>query len=197
MPDISRRSVILAATIVPLIAVESPGQVSVTPLVAFSSEQLKTLEAFVDRLIPEDENGPGARECGAANYIDRALADTLAAEKPGFTAGLGALDQFSRETHGQAFAELSAEARDAVLTAMDNNTATGFTPSSQVFFNRLRTLTLEGTFGDPYYGGNKAFAGWDLIGYPGPRLAVSPDEQKMKIQIKPAHLSAWGGTHGH
>ena len=33
----------------------------------------------------------------------------------------------------------------------------------------VRTHTLQGTFGDPYYGGNANFVGWDLIGYPGVR----------------------------
>ena len=42
---------------------------------ALSPAQLKTLEAFIDRIVPKDELGPGAVECGAANYIDRALAD--------------------------------------------------------------------------------------------------------------------------
>ena len=31
----------------------------------------------------------------------------------------------------------------------------------------VRTHTLQGTFGDPYYGGNANFVGWDLIGFPG------------------------------
>jgi hypothetical protein len=60
----------------------------------------------------------------------------------------------------------------------------------------MRRLTLEGTFGDPYYGGNKGFAGWDLIRYPGARLVVSLEEQKM-APIKPTHVSAWGSNHGH
>ena len=39
--------------------------------------------------------------------------------------------------------------------------------------------TLEGTFGDPHYGGNQDFIGWDLIGYPGLRLAVTAEQQRM------------------
>jgi hypothetical protein len=37
----------------------------------------------------------------------------------------------------------------------------------------VRTHTLQGTFGDPYYGGNANFVGWDLIGYPGIRSNVT------------------------
>ena len=190
---ISRRSVIVSAAIIPIAAIRSAAQ---TPPTALSADELKILDAFADRLIPKDENGPGASECGAANYIDRVLAGQNAGEKTGFTQGLAATDAYARKTHGAPFAELSADKRDAVLTAIDGGTAEGF-PNSRTFFTRIRRLTLEGTFSDPYYGGNRGFAGWDLIGYPGPRLAVSSDEQKMKVQIKPVHISAWGNTHGH
>ena len=66
----------------------------------------------------------------------------------------------------------------------------GFTPDSRTFFHRVRQLTLEGMFGDPSYGGNRGFAGWDLIRYPGPRMAVAPDEQKLREPIKPLRASA-------
>ena len=32
---------------------------------------------------------------------------------------------------------------------------------------RLRSHTIEGMFADPVYGGNKDFAGWRLVGFPG------------------------------
>src|SRR5258708_5821760 len=48
---------------------------------ALTPGQLKTLEAFIDRLIPEDENGPGAVAAGAQDYINIQLAGYLAPEK--------------------------------------------------------------------------------------------------------------------
>ena len=63
-------------------------------------------------------------------------------------------------------------------------------------FLRLRQLTLEGTFSDPFYGGNKNFAGWDLLRYPGPRLAVAPDDQKIEMP-KPIRRSVHGASNGH
>ena len=82
---------------------------------------------------------------------------------------------------------------------MESGSAEGF-PNARAFFNRARRLTMEGMFGDPYYGGNKNFAGWDLIRYPGPRLATTQDDQKMGVEIKPYHHSAYGAAgenHGH
>ena len=53
--------------------------------------------------------------------------------------------------------------------------------------------THQGTFGDPYYGGNANFIGWDLIGYPGIRTMVTAaDQQKLeKNDLKPNHKSAY------
>jgi len=193
--QLTRRTVIASATFVPLAALTAAAQ---APATALSASQLKTVEAFIDRLVPKDENGPGAVECGAANYIDRALAGALSNEKSAFLDGLASTDVFAHATHKAAFADLSAELRDEVLTAMDNGTAAGF-PNARAFFNRVRRLTLEGMFGDPYYGGNKNFAGWDLIRYPGPRLAVSPEDQKMSTPPKPYRRSAYGtgAMNGH
>jgi hypothetical protein len=192
--NISRRSVIASAALVPVAAITSAAQQAAES--ALSASQLRTLEAFVDRLIPKDDLGPGATECGVAVYINRSLGDYLAPEKAAFIAGLEATDAFARRTEDRAFADLSPEKQDALLTAMDNGTAAGF-PDARAFFGRVRRLALEGMFGDPSYGGNRNFAGWDLIRYPGPRLAVSPEDQKMGVAIKPLRASAYGNGHGH
>src|SRR3984893_13222236 len=41
-------------------------------LETLTAAEADTLEAIVARLIPSDENGPGATEARAAHYIDRA-----------------------------------------------------------------------------------------------------------------------------
>ena len=150
-----------------------------------------TLEAIVARLIPEDENGPGAITARAAHYIDRALAGVLASSRPAYAAGLAAVDSYAQESKGASFTMLSPKDQDAVLSDMEKNTARGFTGSSSAFFRLVRNHTIEGTFADPYYGGNAGFAGWDLIGYPGVRTFVSADEQRMGITVKPNHRSAY------
>lgn len=193
--EISRRAVIVSAAIVPVAALTATSQTTARPA-ALSDAQLGLLAAIVDRIIPKDELSPSASECGVTEYINRSLGDYLAAEKPAFIEGLEMTDAFAHRTEDKAFVDLSAERQDAVLTAMDNGAAEGFA-NAKVFFNRARRLTLEGMFGDPYYGGNKNFAGWDLIRYPGPRLATSADDQRMGVEIKPYHHSAYGEGHGH
>jgi gluconate 2-dehydrogenase gamma chain len=195
--EISRRAVIVSAALVPVAALTVAAQTP--PPSALSDAQLRLLAAFVDRLIPKDELGPSASECDVPVYINRALGDYLAGEKTAFVEGLEATDALARRTQNAAFADLTPAQQDALLTSMDNGDADGF-PNARAFFNRARRLALEGMFGDPYYGGNKNFAGWDLIKYPGPRLATSADDQKMGVEIKPYHHSAYGasgGNHGH
>ena len=193
----SRRSLIISAAIIPVSAIRTAAA-PVPAATALTEGQLKILDAFTDRLIPRDENGPGARDCGASNYINRVLSDTIAGEKPTIVEGLKALDAFAVTSQGKPFIDLPPDTQDTVLLALEAGQVPGFTPNSRAFFTRIRRLTLEGTFSDPFYGGNKGFAGWDLIGYPGPRLAVSPEEQRMHVDIKPLHISVWGGVNnGH
>ena len=161
------------------------------PYVNLTAAEAATLEAIVARLIPADRTGPGALEAGAARYIDGALGDALAAQRPAYAAGLAALEAFSRAQAGESFATLPAERQDELLTLVEQNQATGFTPSSAAFFELVLGHTLEGTFGDPHYGGNPDFVGWELIGYPGLRLAVTAEQQRMAAALEPQHTSAY------
>ncbi len=56
--------------------------------------------------------------------------------------------------------------------------------------------THQGTFGDPYYGGNANFIGWDLIRYPGVRTMVTAADQKSLEgnALKANHKSAYDYT---
>jgi gluconate 2-dehydrogenase gamma chain len=189
-------------------AAQPPAPIAQAPreaLETLTAAESDTLEAIVARLIPTDENGPGAAEARAAHYIDRALTGPLASSRRAYTAGLAAVDSYAQSSKGAPFASLAPKDQDAVLSDMEKNVAKGFTPNSSAFFNLLRTHTIQGTFCDPYYGGNADFVGWDLIGYPGVRIAVSADDQRLGAGLKPNHKSAYdnamftkkGGSHGH
>lgn len=191
---VSRRSVIAGAALIPAARLSLSAQPK-TPAAVFSLEQKKTLEAFLDRLVPKDELGPGAVECGVADYIERSLAGAIADEKESFLDGLAGMDAFAHRAHGASFAGLPVDKQDAVLMAMERGSAEGFDNARGVFA-RFRRLALEGMFGDPYYGGNRSFAGWDLIRYPGPRVAVSADEQRLRAEVKPYRRSAYGEKSG-
>jgi len=163
-----------------------PAADSTATLTAAESE---TLKAMVARIIPADENGPGALEARADHYIDLALGGALASMRPLYAAGLAAVDAYAQSSKGALFAKLTPAGQDAVLAEMQENRATGFPGRSSEFFDTVRTHTIQGTFADPFYGGNANFIGWDLIGYPGARVVVTAEEQLA--EAKPNHKSAY------
>ena len=148
------------------------------------------LEAMVARIIPTDANGAGAREARAARYIDRALGGALASSRPLYSVGLAAVDELARSSRGQAFTALSPDAQDVVLSNVESGSVPGFADAA-AFFALVRAHTLQGTFCDPYYGGNAALVGWDLIGYPGVRTFVAADDQRLGADVPVNHKSAY------
>jgi gluconate 2-dehydrogenase gamma chain len=178
-------------------------------LETLTAAEADILEAIVARLIPTDENGPGASEARAAHYIDRALTGPLRSFRESYAANLAATDAYAASTKGAGFAQLTTADQDAVLSDIERDVATGFSPCAAAFFNLVRAHTIQGTFCDPYYGGNANFVGWDLVDYPGIRMAVSENEQRQNTP-PPARRSAYddpmftmkggntiGGDHGH
>jgi len=161
------------------------------PLETLTPSEAAVLEAIAARLIPTDSTGPGATEARAAHYIDRALGGALAGSRDAYRAGLASVDAYARDVKGASFAALPPADQDAVLVDVERNAASGFATGSAPFFNLVLGHVLQGTFGDPYYGGNRNFVGWDLIGYPGVRLAVNAEQQRLDPALTPTHMSAY------
>jgi gluconate 2-dehydrogenase gamma chain len=185
-------AIVPAATGAPAspVSAQSPRAAAVArePLETLTAVEADVLEAVCARLIPTDENGPGAAEARAAHYIDRALAGFLAPNRQAYADGLAAIDRHAVNVRGTPFAKLPAADQDAVLKDIEAGKAAGL-PSA--FFALVRTHTIQGTFCDPFYGGNANFVGWDLIGYPGVRTIVTEGEQRLGITLKPNHKSAY------
>ena len=133
-----------------------------------NDENAATIAAFAERLMPGGPGKPGARDAGVLNYIDLALAGAYFDQQDFYRRGLAALDAYCRKTFMKPFVDLSPSQQDEVITALEQGKASEFTyPTGQAFFNAVRTHTMEGMFADPIYGGNKDFAGWKLVGFPG------------------------------
>src|SRR5262244_29341 len=138
-------------------------------------DQSATIKAFAERL------KPGAPDANVLNYIDLALAGAYSDQLDFYRRGIAQLDAYCQATFKEPFAKLPAARQDEVITALEQGKATGFTyPTAQAFFNTLRTHTIEGMFADPVYGGNKDFAGWRLVGFPGAHPAFTPADMASK-----------------
>ena len=149
------------------------------------------LEAVVARLVPSDVTSPGAAEARAAHYIDRALGGALASSRETYRQGLATIDAVAVSSRGEPFARLSAGDQDALLRQLEADMPATFPGGAAAFFTLVLGHTLQGTFGDPHYGGNRNFAGWDLLGYPGIRLAVTADQQRLGEKPAATHMSAY------
>jgi gluconate 2-dehydrogenase gamma chain len=151
----------------------------------FNDEDAAAVEAFAERLMPGAPGMPGARDADVLNYIDLALSGAYADQQDFYRRGLAQLDAYCQTTYQMPFAHLDAARQDAVIEALEAGKATGFTyPTAQAFFNTLRTHTMEGMFADPVYGGNKDFAGWRLVGFPGAQPLFTPEDMKSKEAFK-------------
>jgi gluconate 2-dehydrogenase gamma chain len=183
--------VAVVGPVVPVAAVQTPaGSADATggALRALTRLEYDTLDALCARIIPTDASGPGAREARAARYIDWGLDGALAAVREQYAAGLGAVEAYAIKSKGVSFSTLSPVDQDAIITDLAQNAVP---QAPQAFFNTLRGHTIQGTFSDPFYGGNASYVGWDLIRYPGVRVAVPAEYQQWNTELKPNHQSAY------
>jgi gluconate 2-dehydrogenase gamma chain len=161
------------------------------PLLYLNETEHAFVVAVVDTLIPADELSPSGSDCGCAVYIDRQLASAWGAGAKSYrsgpfangkpeqgyqlpltpaefvSAGIAAANEWSRETYDHDFDLLSTDRRVEALKAMEDGKAEFVHFSSKAFFTRLLTLTMEGFFSDPIYGGNRNKAAWKMLGFPG------------------------------
>ncbi|WP_249869155.1 gluconate 2-dehydrogenase subunit 3 family protein [Oceanobacillus saliphilus] len=187
-------------------------------LMYFTPEQFAITDAATERIFPEDDNGPGAKELLIAYYIDHQLAGgwgTGATEYtsgpffPGeptqgyqgrlnrqqiFTIGLKGIQDYSQKTYQKNFPQLTAEEQDAVLTEFADGNVTLSGPTSSHFFSELRAATLEGAYADPLYGGNAGMAGWEMKNFPGHQMSYLNIIEEEFTEIKPQALNS---QHNH
>jgi gluconate 2-dehydrogenase gamma chain len=173
-------------------------QFSRTP-VYLTAQERAFVTAATSRLIPTDELGPGAAEADVTTFIDRQLGGPYGRGEGWYLAGpflagapeqgwqseltpaqiyrlaIAAVDAHcSRSFSGQTFAKLTSEQQDAVLRAMQKGEIALGDLSAKIFFQLLHQNTIEAFFSDPVHGGNRNFAGWKMISYPGVRYDWRP-----------------------
>ena len=188
----------------------------------FTPEEVATVEAIVDRLIPADHLSPGGKDAGCAVFIDRQLAG-LRQVQPAlyegpfanglptqgyqgeltpsgrYRDGLRALNDYARAAHRQKLraAEGAGAGRGPApgwrSGKIDLKLAHGL--SSRAFFELVLQNTMEGFFADPLYGGNKGMAGWKLIGFPGARYDYRDHIDKHNVPYPHGpDLDLWRGA---
>ena len=161
----------------------------------FSAAEWTFINAAVDRLIPSNEDGPGAIELGVPEFIDRQMdtgyghgefwymsgpfvpdVDFSLGYQLRFTprefyrAAIADIDAWCQKNHGKKFGDLDGATQDQILILLQKGTIDLVTvPKPDEFFLQLLANTKEGYFADPMYGGNRGMAAWKMIGFPGAR----------------------------
>jgi gluconate 2-dehydrogenase gamma chain len=217
--ELSRRTLLLAGAVaipVSSFAGDYPWQpnsadhqiaVSGSNYLFFNPEEAAFIEAAVERLIPADESGPGAREAGVALFIDRQLAGgfgmgertylggpfaagtptqgyQLHAPAVAYREAIASVNAYARQTGNTDFARLSGEAQDRLLHELESGHAQlNGSVGAKPFFDMLWQNTIEGYFADPLYGGNRGMNGWRMIGFPGAHYDYRPQLAHMHERL--------------
>jgi gluconate 2-dehydrogenase gamma chain len=181
------------------VSIAAPAEPQTDPNALRSLTRLEydTLDAICSRIIPTDENGPGAKEARTVRYIDWGLAGYLnnggggrggASPREQYAKCLAAVEAYALSTKGVSFSRLSPADQDTIVNSLAQNQV----PAAPMnFFNTIRTHTIEGTFSDPFYGGNYNATGWELIGYPGVRISVPAEYQQWGNKLEQGRQSAY------
>ncbi|HHT2831152.1 gluconate 2-dehydrogenase subunit 3 family protein [Klebsiella aerogenes] len=160
----------------------------------FNDREWLFINAVVARLIPADELGPGAKEAGVPEFIDRQLNTPYATgsiwymqgpfnpdvpkemgyqlplvPKQIYNLGIADAEEWCQNQYHKSFAELSGEQQDEALGLWESGKAQFKQLPASLFFSYLLQNTREGFFSDPIHGGNKGMVGWTLINFPGAR----------------------------
>jgi gluconate 2-dehydrogenase gamma chain len=162
-------------------------------------EERAFVEAATERLIPDEEDGLGARGAAVAVFIDRQLAGPYGRAQhwymqgpwakgtpqqgyqlkltPGelYRAATRDVNAWCQKSHSKDFALLSVAEQDEVLHGLESGDIELADVPAKVFFAMLWNNTVEGFLADPMYGGNRNFTGWKLVGFPGPRYNYIDD----------------------
>jgi gluconate 2-dehydrogenase gamma chain len=143
-------------------------------LQTFTRDSFLTLSAVCERLFPRDVD-PGAIDLGVPQFIDRTVhdAEELSGVRALLVRTLPLLDKESERRFGARFHAAKPEDQDQLLESWQH----GHDQTAR-FVALTLSLTLEGVFGDPKYGGNKGGRGFQL-------LAFAPDPPFVKSSPMP------------
>ena len=186
----------------------------------FNAAEVAIIEPALDRLIPADELGPGALGAGVNNYLDRQLGGAWGAGErlyrsgpwqlgtptqgyqlpftPGelFKVSLRAIDT-RLKAKSTPFHEMTADAQDEYLRSLESGAHDLDGVPSEIFFDMLWKMTIEGFFSDPAYGGNRDMVAWRMIGFPGAYADYLEVIDKHNVRFEREPISLAQDSRGH
>jgi hypothetical protein len=146
---------------------------NIPPIRFFNEEEVLTITAVMDRVIPQDDRTPD-RRIKVVNYLDERLYNNqtdgyrfedMPDDREAYRLGIEAIDQTSREIHGVPFVDLDALKQDFLLKSIHDGKKLGAHEiwdkmSIKRFWHMLVQDAVHMYYAHPW--------AWDEIGYGGP-----------------------------
>ncbi|HEY2756343.1 MAG TPA: gluconate 2-dehydrogenase subunit 3 family protein [Pseudolabrys sp.] len=200
----------------PAPAPAAPADAEPDTLLLLTATEAAFVSSAVDAFIPADELSPSGTDCGLVVFIDRQLASEWGGGskmyrsgpfhkgKPEqgyqlaltprqfFQTGIAEANAWSHKTYGKEFDRLAPAKQVAALKTMEEGKAAFGGVPSRAFFNMLLSMTMDGFFADPAYGGNRNAASWKMLGFPGlpATYADKFEEYRNKRYVAPPRSMA-------
>ncbi len=186
----------------------------------FNNEEWRFIISATDRLIPQDDNGPGAVSEGVPIYIDKQMElpyghgslwymqppfeqtipelgyQTNLVPRDIYRRGIKASDQYCLNRYQKKFSDLDIHDQEIVLHDLESGQISLTDISSKLFFSQLLENTKEGYLADPIHGGNRTQASWKMIGFPGARADYVQviDNPNTHYPLGPVSISGKNGA---
>ena len=111
----------------------------------FNSEQLETVAAVCETIIPSDEHSSGAIAARVPQYVDDLIADSDEARKKLWVQGLAALDKMAEIQYGKKFAKCTMDQQIALTEKIGTNEENPSTLEER-FFVAAKEVTVDGYY---------------------------------------------------
>ena len=106
----------------------------------FSQNQMQTLAAAMNRIIPAEGNMPAAGDLDLAKFVEQAAAENPSKTRL-FTQGLASIEVTCRQLSGKSFPESTEQDQLLILQSVESSNA--------VFFDELVRQTYNGYYTNP------------------------------------------------
>jgi gluconate 2-dehydrogenase gamma chain len=111
----------------------------------FNHQEMETIAAISDLIIPTDEHSPGARAAGVSDFIDLMVSESSNEIKALWRDGLAAIDTMSELQFAAAFNRASQEQQISLLKSISRNERRPRTIEER-FFVAIKSLTVDGYY---------------------------------------------------
>jgi gluconate 2-dehydrogenase gamma chain len=111
----------------------------------FNAQELATITAISDLIIPADEHSPGAKDGGVPGFIDLMVSESPPEVKLFWRDGLAAIERMSEQKFSSGFTSASPEQQISLLKSISRNERRARTIEER-FFVAIKSMTVDGYY---------------------------------------------------